>query len=335
MDGNTKYSPIEITTHNLLFHEDSPILSIDFTNGIMVTSGYDKAIRLWTIKFNPITYNENAYRTASNSSIIIEYKSEIKGFIKPVNCIRFYKGNRNLFMKSYLLAGASDGGKVMVFCDDQGVVIRHEDEDDAYDLVWAEDQLIIGFSSGKVEIYDIYLTTDEESKDLKIGFKLHKTLKIHENTIQGIEYSSNIIATHSLDKTVKSFNLDTQVTNTLDIEIDCSRGLFKRLHIDNNYLYVFKKHNFINVYKFPYSEEMLHKKIGPLNSPIVKVLTYGNLLFITTKKSVYILEDDLTICCIDNAFYMAATDSFFYNMTLFVSSMDGFITTIRLTSAHQ
>ena len=112
MDPSTKYKPIEVTTHNIYFHEESPILSIDCYNGTIVTSSYDNAIRLWSLGFKDMKYRDSVYKTAINSSIGIEFCEEIEGFSKPVNCVRFHKTGLN---GSYLLAGCSDGGRVVVF----------------------------------------------------------------------------------------------------------------------------------------------------------------------------------------------------------------------------
>ncbi|MCA9750336.1 MAG: hypothetical protein KC414_14600, partial [Romboutsia sp.] len=124
---------------------------------------------------------------ASNSSIEFEFVGELKGFSKPINCIRFYSNNiqhefeenRNIqnehseendaegininedknelneFNLRFPLAACSDSGRVILYYKDQMQIIRKDDGDDAYELCWNDNKLIIGFSSGNIEIYEI------------------------------------------------------------------------------------------------------------------------------------------------------------------------------------
>lgn len=330
MDVSSKFHPIEITTHNIYFHEDSPILSCDNFDGLLATSGFDGVIRIWKINFQIKSYKENCYKTAANSSISIEHFRDLSGFSRPINCIRFYKGVELKHNGDFLIAGSSDGGKIVVFDGSKKACIREADGDDCYEIAWAQDSLIAAFSSGKIEIYSLNLITYEENK-MKVDFSVHIE-KIHEATIQGISCVNHLIATHSLDKSVKVHQINNGsivLISTVTESIDSSRGLFKRLLLIDDLLFVFSKGNCLMVYRAPFGEENLIKKIGPLNSSIVKVIKSDNILYICTKKSVYILEDDLTVCCVDNACYMAITDAFLYNNTLFISSMDGFIASVR------
>lgn len=333
IDPSSKYFPIEITTHNIYFHEESPIYSIDNYENLIATSGSDNTVRIWTVNFNNPNYKENTYKKIQDSSISINYLEDLKGFTKHINCVRFYKYNNLNINNKYLLAASSDGGKVILFYNGKTFTVRSDTGDDAYDLAWSENQLIIGFASGNIEIYTVIITNIDENINIITNLFLIK--KIHENTIQGISYFNNFIATHSLDLRVKVYKLedDTLIEiNVINDNIDGSRGLFKRILLNDNFIYTFHKQNHLNVYIYPYNNENIYKKIGPLNSPVVKVLKNDDLLIICTKKSVYILDNDYTVCCVDNACFMAITDAFFYNNTVFVSSMDGFIATIRLNN---
>ena len=78
MNSLGKLSPIEITTHNIYFHEESPILSIDIRDEQLATCGFDGVVRLWSLKFKKMKYEENVYRTAANSSIEIEHLKDLK-----------------------------------------------------------------------------------------------------------------------------------------------------------------------------------------------------------------------------------------------------------------
>ncbi|MCA9750337.1 MAG: hypothetical protein KC414_14605 [Romboutsia sp.] len=173
------------------------------------------------------------------------------------------------------------------------------------------------------------------SNENKIIFKLISKQNIHLGTIQGMSYNKiyDLIATHSLDKTVKIHLFKEnklKILNTFDNRIDNSRGLFKRILFTENTLFIFSKNNMVFGYSYPFREEHLMIKIGPLNSSIVKILKKENLLVICTKKSIYLFDDYKMICCVDNACFMAITDGFIYNNTIFVSSLDGFVASIRI-----
>lgn len=348
METPLKYCPIEVTTHNIYFHEDSPILSTDFYDDQIATCGYDNTVRFWNVNMSKMKTKESSYKTAANSSISLEFNKEFKGFKKPINCIRFYKG---VFLETpgmFLLAACSDDGKVMVFSDDTAYTVRAEDGDDAYDLAWTDDGLAVGFSSGKVEIYKIRIkknknedgvpenTVNSNIKSLfEMSFELKISQKIHDGVIRGISSCKNLVATHSLDKTVKMHLIDGSKlvpVSSFGCNIDTSRGFFKRILLTERLLYIFTKNNSVSIYSYPFREIHLHKKIGPLNSPIVKIVEKEELLYVCTKKSIYVLENDKTICCVDNCCYMAVTDGFSYNKYIFfLSSMDGFISSVRLS----
>lgn len=424
-----KFKPIEVTTHNLHFHEESPILSTDFYDGIAATCGFDNSVRLWMPKLREMKYRDNVYKTSANSSICFEFSMEFNQFSRPINCIRFYKGDlKNTF--KFILSACCDGGKVMIMSDKGCFIVRNDTSDDAYELCWCDDKLLIGFASGKIEAYEIKIlenagatkkinetstviestsinesrTTNETtsinqtsaviesrssnetrtviesgssndsrniinsktSNDLSIetncnenianssiktandvgGIELQLTCtlifnqKIHSGTIQGISFNKKykLIATHSLDKTVKVHRIDeTSLTfiSVFDQKIDNSRGLFKRLFFDDDTLYIFIKNSIVHCISYPFKQVHLQKKIGPLNSTPVKILKSNfkgsNLLYICTKRSVYIFEKNNLICMVDNCSFMAITDAFVSNDMLVVSSLDGFLASVRLS----
>lgn len=356
MEALTKYRPIEVTTHNIYFHEESPILSTDFHGGVMATAGYDNTIRFWTVNFKEMKYKDSVYRTAANSSVSIALFAELNGFSRPINCVRFYKGSVFSSVDACVLAACSDGGKVLVFSGSRCATVRSEDGDDAYEVSWAGESLVVGFASGRIEVYKASISEDivaegvgrgigtksildkagtdrEEPRSLR--FILCTDQKIHDGAIQGISIDKGLVATHSIDRSVKIHLMSENMlilVSVLDKKIDCSRGLFKRILLVENLLYVFTKGNMVNVYAYPFREIHLHKKIGPLNSSAVKIVKNGALVAICTKKSVYVLENDNVVCCVDNSCYMAITDGFMLDGTLFLSSMDGFMATVRLSS---
>lgn len=344
-----KYKPIEVTTHNIYFHEDSPILSTDVYNGIVSTCGFDGVVRLWHLNFKEMNHRDNVYRTAGNSSIQIEYYRDLTGFTKPINCTRFFKDTHAM---EFILACCSDSGKVVVFDGENEYIVRREDDDDAYELCWADDHLVVGLGSGNIEIFEMTRfdnqkenelnrkNEDDQSKPVNLQFKQILRKKVHESTIQGISYNHKhrLISTFSLDKTVKIHQLDNDtldLISTLDQKIDNSRGLFKRILFEDNLLYLFNKNSTVSVVCYPFKNTHIQKKIGPLNCSVVKVLTFRIddelILAICTKKSVYLIQNNELLCCVDNACYMAITDGFVFNNTIFLSSMDGFISSIRLS----
>lgn len=346
MNSAKKQNPIEVTTQNIYFHEDSPILSIDIQNDQLATCGFDGILRLWNLKFKKMNYEEDVYRTAANSSIEIEHLKDLTGFSKPVNCIRFCRLNLE---NQFILAACADGGKIILFTNDKSYIVPNGIDSDAYDMCWYNNLLYIAFGNGTVSCYrvdieediDFNIIEDDIIKDsIKLNFNLIFSQKIHDNTIQGISYNEkyNLLATFSLDKTVKIHFVEKnglKFINSLDEKIDNSRGLFKRILFEEDLLYIFTKSNAVSIYTYHFKSKCLYKKIGSLNSSVVKVLTGNinneNILLICTKKGAYILKNDNLVCLVDNACYMAITDAVIYRNTVFLGSMDGFITTIRFS----
>lgn len=333
-----KYTPIEVTTHNIHFHEESPILSTDVWNDIVATCGCDGAVRLWNLKFKEMNYKENIYRTAGNSSVAIEYSREFLAFSKPINCVRFGR-----FTDSFILAACSDGGKVVVFTEEKEYLLQGDIDDDSYEICWAENYLFVAMASGKIICYEITVEPGSvENKEQGLALKSRQVFscKVHEGTIQGMSFNkkNSLLASVSLDKTVKIHRFKEEnlfLLGEISTNIDTSRGLFKRIFLDDQQLYLFTKNKTISVYSYPFKEVHLQKSIGPLNAPGLKVMKMnvknGEIEVICTKKSVYLLQNNNMLCCIDNACYMAITDAFVHNNTVFLSSMDGFISSIRLS----
>ena len=82
MEVKNSFQPIEVTTHNLQFHETPNITSIDFYKNYIFTSGQDKAVRLWEVILTDKNkyYKLNCYKTAENSSIKLKYFCEFMFF---------------------------------------------------------------------------------------------------------------------------------------------------------------------------------------------------------------------------------------------------------------
>ena len=337
------YTPIEVTTHNLYFHEESPILSADGTGDIIATSGYDNVVRIWSVTVKPKAYSESTYRVAQNSSVSLEFMHEHAGFARPINCVKFRaapracggggcinENNENSGNApagagpaadgpaDYLLAACADGGRIMAFTRGQAYTVREADGDDAYDMAWAGDQLYAGLASGKIVGYRMERAADDSACG---ALRFSKTVeqKIHDRHIQGVTFNAKhgLLATHSLDGSVKVHRIVGDSLELLDVfreKIDASRGLFKRLLFTEDCLFVFTKPNTLSVYSYPFSSAHLQRKIGPLNSSLVKVVgDDAGLLFACTKKSVYIFSGGDFVVCIDNLTFMAVTDAFVLN----------------------
>ncbi len=402
-----RYCPMEITTQNLYFHEESPILSCDGMDNVIITSGYDQVIRIWEVIDTNQAYESLTYKTAADSSIKIKFATEFRGIYKPINCVRFKK------QKDKYIAACGDGGKVMIYNGTNVWTIRKDDGNDAYELLWEDGMLFVGFADGSIEIYSVEedefkiveddklkipekdkLKTVEDDKLKTLEKDKFKTLeddkfkiveedtidgkgrnkenmketqnendrttiydkvniknnvvnkkitlkstflcakKIHKGTIQGMSYNKKykLIATHSLDRTVKVHrvvNGQLVCLSIFDSEIDGSKGLFKRIFFDEDDLYVFSRGNIISVYSYPFQEIHLRMKIGPLNSPLVKIFKHETILFACTKKSLYIFENEKLIHTIDNITFKAVTDACIVNGIVFISSMDGFLVTVK------
>lgn len=91
------FQPIEVTTHNLQFHETPNITSLDFHNNYVFTSGQDRAVRLWEVILTDKNtyYKSNCYKTAENSSIKLKFSCEFTFFNDPVNIVRTYKNTKD------------------------------------------------------------------------------------------------------------------------------------------------------------------------------------------------------------------------------------------------
>ncbi|KAL6121182.1 hypothetical protein NUSPORA_01930 [Nucleospora cyclopteri] len=326
--------PVEVTTHNLHFHENSGILSLDYCENLIATSGYDKSIRLWEINLTAINslYTENCYKTAANSSIRIGFYREFTNFKGIVNCVRFYRGN-DLESGFYRIAASDDTGRVILIIingETANYKVIHEGEGNScYDLSWInKNELALCFDSGKIKILKI-----EEKILKKIKYQTVLEKEIHNSIIQGISICKKTkrIATFSLDKTLKISLLNNlEIFSVLTADLDLTHGIFKRILIDDNLLYVPTKRKTLSIFVYPFKPENLHMKLGPFNAPVVKILKNEEFLVVVTKKSIYILKDYKKQVYVDNVAFKEVTDAFIDDKIIFYSSMDGFLGSIRL-----
>ncbi|EOB14836.1 WD repeat-containing protein [Nosema bombycis CQ1] len=357
--------PLEVTTHNLYFHEQSSIFSVDSHLDHLATGGGDGFVRLWKVITSPTSLNSFKYCTALDSSTKIEYISDIHSHSKTVNCVRFNsKGD---------LASCSDGGRVIVTYNDKTFSIRNLDGVDIYDLVWTNDFLVVGTSNGTIEMYSI-----------KNQFKKVLNRKIHSDIIQSQAYSPihKLLVTVSKDSSSCLMEViydeeiqskaqgeaketrgeaqeikvketqenkpqenirpqeNTKITtpsikllDRFDKFFSTTRGFYRRLSFssDGKFLYLVScKANTLVVLSYPFRDEHVFCKIGPLDSEVVKVIDQ-NYFFVVTKKSVYIFSKSWELkSCVENITFKSTTDGTYCCGLLFVSSLDGFISSIKI-----
>lgn len=324
----------EASTHNIYFHEDSPVLSVDAHGDTVATCGCDRTVRLWRVVAGACAEG-GVYHTAANSTVAFEHACEFGGFAKPINCIRFRGGSG-----PRLLAACADGGRVVAFIDTSTTVVREDDGDDAYDLCWGDDRLFVGFASGKVEMHALEEGDKEDSAHPEAAgkpsyrFALLASKKVHTGTIQGMSYNRKhgLVGTHGLDRKAKVLLVtarELKIISVFDSDVDNSRGLFKRLLFTDDHLYAITRGNTVSVYSYPFRPVHLQKKMGPFNSSVVKIVEGAGRVFVCTKKSVYVFENDRLVVCVDSLTFMAVTDACICGDTLVVSAMDGFLASLR------
>lgn len=310
--------PIEVTTHNLYFHEEASIFSIDTFNNLIATGGGDGIVRLWQINDTEIKKEGDfVYTTALNSSIQLVYKSDLVGHTKAVNCVRF----------SYLgiLASSSDTGRVLLHFNDKTHVLRGSDELDCYELTWAKDTLYVGLSNGLIEEYQVLY-------DDNFYCKLVKSCFLHTDIIQGLAYNSKhfLLLSVSKDRTLK-ISQDDKMLDKINLNTN-GRSFFRRTCFSkcNNMCFITNyKNSSILVLTYPFTEKHWIYKLGPFDSEIVKVIENNLLLFVLSKTSLYFYYNFNLLGCIENICFKSVTDATLYNNILFISSLDGFIATFK------
>ncbi len=324
---SNKNIPVELTTHNIFFHENSPILSFDQYNNIMATCGYDKVIRIWEIKMKKLELKENKVRNCENSSISIKYKKEFGGFSGAINCCRFYqdfgkihfKNNKDLKKNSdskvsalenndskvsgsemfdlkdeFLLLGAGDDRLIMFTGKNKFSFNLGNNE--LTDIAWIDmHNVLVSLFTGEVLLMHfeyIYSEVNHWRKIEKVNATILYQEQMHKNTIRGLTYNPihGCFTTHSLDSTVRVTGIRNNKfikISEIDTNVDESTGFYKRNGFINNNLYSICSKNMIEVYCYPFTSLHLSKKIGPFQSSVIKIFEYKNNICIVTQKDVY------------------------------------------------
>jgi chromatin assembly factor 1 subunit B len=358
--------PVEITTHNLHFHDEASVFTVDYNGRYLATGGGDKEIRLWTVEKRACKDREVCHTTALNTTIKISYHSVLTGHQRTVNCVRF---------NGDLLASCSDGGQVIVWENGNPMVIRGMDGDDAYELAWGRDHLFVGLASGNIGVYKIEHVEEEEplkedTSDLPVeqqgrakkrivptvleteGASTHRSRRIvatlvqqvrgHSDVIQGMAYNRkyDLLTSLGKDRVGMTFLFNGELVQIEKMEymnkdrvFAVGKGFFRRLSYsdDGDFLYlVCCASNTVVVLHYPFRIEHVYATIGPLNSEPVKVMLSGPILYIATKKSLYVFREREVLFCVDNICFMSATDGCMVDGVCFLSSLDGFLASLRI-----
>ncbi|KAK1347432.1 hypothetical protein CWI37_0265p0010 [Hamiltosporidium tvaerminnensis] len=349
------------------------------------------------------------YFTAANSSLRFVYSKTLLNHSRSVNCVRFSICGK-------YLASCSDGGEIVVYSiyDNETVIVRGIDGDDAYDICWGKDYFFVGFGSGFVRIYkvkqnivfnsqnvnlifektedsdkspttDSKTNEDENKKNIKnnkrvkilqenpYSFSVTETFsqKIHSDLIQGISYNLefSLFTTFSRDRSCKTFFFNEKKIKMVEkIEgIFCgerSKSFFRRgcYSSDGKFLYlcsglvnssVFsnesknipinptlshianldgkKTTHCIFVLHYPFKYKCLYAILGPFDSAVTKIVYLEEKLFVVTKKSIYVFENQNLLFCVANIGFLPVTDGVFWNNYFIISSLDGFLSSIKIS----
>ncbi|KAG5860553.1 hypothetical protein KMI_01g01940 [Encephalitozoon hellem] len=354
MEELKKWYPIEVTTHNLHFHEEASIFTMHGNEKFIATGGGDRDIRLWRVEKDVSKGTDFCYTTAIDSSIKIKYHTVLSGHHRSVNCVRF---------NGDVLASCSDGGEVILWEKERPYVVRRIDGDDAYELVWGCGHLFVGFSSGNILVYQVVSNnesdatnatneggsneaSDSESfsgKDKQgVSARLVQKIKCHEDIVQGLAFNNrfNVLTSLSKDRTGKTFLFTDKLVEIEKMEyydndklFSTGRGFFRRLSYspDGKLLYlVCCRSNSVVVLHYPFRMEHVYATIGPFDSEPLKVVCERDKVFVTTKKSLYMIAHNRLGFCVDNISFMTITDGHVFDGICFLSSLDGFVSSVRM-----
>ncbi|ADM12058.1 chromatin assembly factor 1 subunit P60 [Encephalitozoon intestinalis ATCC 50506] len=353
MENLEKWYPIEVTTHNLHFHEEASIFTMHGNEEFIATGGGDKDIRLWRVEKSASKNKDFCYTTAANSSIKIRYHTVLSGHHRSVNCVRF---------QGDLLASCSDGGEVILWSGEKPHVVRRIDGDDAYELVWGNGHLFVGFSSGNILVYQVTLNNeslrgdenhsnsraskdeDEKKKDWsqEISTKLVQKVQCHGDIIQGLAFNHRfgVLTSLSKDRTGRTFVFTDKLVAIEKMEyvdgerlFTAGRGFFRRFSYspDGKLLYLACcKSNTVAVLHYPFRMEHMYGTMGPFDSEPLRIMCDENKVFIATKKNLYVFADQKLEFCVENISFMTITDGWVFDGICFLCSLDGFLSSLSM-----
>lgn len=383
---------LEITTHNLQFHDNASIYAICYKNKKLITGGGDTDIRIWEVTAGEHT---NGIKNALTTPIRIEYVTTITEHPKIVNCVRISNCG--------MLASCSDGGTVIVsFLKEnecKSKTIRKMDGHDAYDLQWHSNLLSVVLSNGHIAIFkfkegtvikftetkihcdniqgitilsslidkSIFVATQCFDRNVKLNLiknvydeeeiaeenfcnffdeinenesKIKNDENLKDEEVEVIKLNvrkkSNLLQKNEIFKTCKRidlkietiFRINGQINETQIVE---SQSFFRRLNFVEPFLFLsstMSESKFsLSVLSHPYNR--IYLNVFGFDSLVLKTIKCRDFLVAATKKSIYFLKDFKCEFCVFDLCFKPITDLIYADGIVFVSSLDGFIYTIR------
>ncbi|KAM0671299.1 hypothetical protein CWI42_091260 [Ordospora colligata] len=341
-----EWVPVEVTTHNLYFHEEASVFTMDTNGKLIATGGGDNEIRLWRVEKSNMDGTEFRYTTALNSSVKIVYDSVLSGHKRGVNCVRF---------NGDLLASCSDGGEVIIWVSKVPHMIKRIDGDDAYEAVWGRDHLFVGFSSGhvlvyKVRHYGMHKDVNASMNDSNvinaveecIDVQMIQKIQCHNDVVQGLAFNNcfGLLTSLGKDRIGKTYVFRDKLVEVEHMDemngekmFSTGRGFFRRLSYspDGKLLYLAScSSNSVIVLHYPFRIEHVYARIGPLDSEPLRIVCDGDKLYVATRKRLYMFVKQELVLCVDNISFMAITDGCVFDGICFLSSLDGFLCSLRV-----
>lgn len=356
---------VEVTTHNLHFHDQASIYSVDSKGAFLATAGGDTDVRVWEVEKCKAKEQSFCHTNALSSSVKIHYRHTLSAHQRTVNCVRF--GDRHL-------ASSSDGGHVLVwriseFAKDIAHTVRASDGDDAYEVRWSGALLFVGLASGNVSVYRVGEDSEEapetpardspnedprrarivrmSSDTCPARIEHVQTVKAHSDIVQGLSFNPfhSVLATISKDRSFKTFHLGERLKMVHRGDsfgdkkfIAVGRSFFKRISfVGKDFLFltncVVDEKNVVLVYAYPFRSPCA--QVGPFDSTVQCIFEWGRYVAIATKRSLYLVSgvgsDYRSVFAVNNLTFLPTTDTCVVEDVLFVSSLDGFLSSVRLS----
>lgn len=352
---------VEYTTQNLYSHDNASIYSIDSSNSMFLTAGGDKNIILWNLQkeneeikkiMGPNEINhENVKKEviineAHQTTVKIVFNKTYEKHTKSINCVRFNKNGK-------LFASCSDGGEIIIWFDNETVILKEPDSKDIYEICWGDNFLFAGTSNGRLHLYEITYNdklNENETKKVLKG-KLIQTIKAHSDIIQGMCYNEKykLLVTASKDRSYKIFFMDKKLNFVDKIDVfnnekifsdDANKILFRRPSFSfcGKFLYLISgiqenskiNENFVYILHYPFRGIDFLGKIGPLETPSVKMICSEKYNLVVCKKNIYVCNNVQILFMIKNASFFPLTDGCQIDNAYLFSSLDGFLYSLKI-----
>ncbi|KAM0687149.1 Chromatin assembly factor 1 subunit [Conglomerata obtusa] len=190
--------------------------------------------------------------------------------------------------------------------------------------------------------------TNAKSNLKSFKFKLIQNIRAHSDIIQGLAYNNKykVIATASKDRSTKTFYFEKKLVYIDKIEFynkercfadDVSKILFRRLSFSscNKFLYLpasvdTENRNFVYILHYPFRSIDFYGRIGPLEQPAIKIISYNEFILILCKKMIYFCKNQKVLFSIKHVAFFPMTDCCIVNNVFCFSALDGFLYTLKL-----